>query len=102
MLVLIDDTEETPSQNNIPKQGYSDFKEFANNISKLIDDKCIELNLMSDESEFNSNKFLNVYSAIVQTNDYDIETAKIICITTGTKCINGESMCLNGTALNDW
>jgi hypothetical protein len=45
---------------------------------------------------------LTVYSAIVQTIDYNIRTAKIICLTTGTKCVGGESMSLCGKALNDW
>lgn len=67
----------------------------------MLQEKCKELNLLSEESEFNPNRMLNVYSGIVQTNDYDLSTARIICLTTGTKCITGENMSLNGTALND-
>ncbi len=78
------------------------FKEFADNVSQLIEEKCKQLNLTSEDNEFNPNKMLNVYSAIVQTNKYDIESARIICVTTGTKCISGDKMSLNGTALNDW
>jgi hypothetical protein len=78
------------------------FKEFADNINQLINEKCKELNLTAEDSEFNANKLLNVYSAIVQTNGFDIDTARIICVTTGTKCVSGENMCLDGTSLNDW
>lgn len=31
----------------------------------------------------------------------DLKTAKVISIATGTKCVNGEHMSLNGTVLND-
>jgi hypothetical protein len=79
------------------------FKEFADNINHLVNEKMRELNLdVKEDSEFSTNKMLNVYSAIVQTNEYDIETARIICLTTGTKCVCGEFMCLDGTSLNDW
>jgi hypothetical protein len=42
-----------------------------------------------------------VYASIVQTNDVDLNKSKIICITSGTKCINGEYMSLNGSTIND-
>lgn len=55
-----------------------------------------------DENEFNPNKFLNVYSGIVQSNGIDFNTAKLICLTTGTKCISGECMSLTGSTIHDW
>lgn len=56
---------------------------------------------MTEENEFNPNKFLNVYSGIVQSNGININSAKLICLTTGTKCIGGDYMSLVGTSLND-
>ncbi|RNA21987.1 double-stranded RNA-specific editase 1 isoform X4 [Brachionus plicatilis] len=78
------------------------FKEFADSISELINQKYKELvEQLSEENEFNPNKFLNVYSGIVQSNGININTAKLICLTTGTKCIGGDHMSLLGTSLND-
>lgn len=57
---------------------------------------------ISDLNELNFKKFLNVYAAIIQSDEMDINTAKIICFSTGTKCICGEFMSMTGTSLNDW
>ncbi|CAF0998726.1 unnamed protein product, partial [Brachionus calyciflorus] len=78
------------------------FKDFADNLNDLINKKYRELvEQLSGDNEFNPNKFLNVYSGIVQSNGIDVSTAKLICITTGTKCIGGEYMSLLGSSLND-
>jgi len=76
----------------------SKYKELFDNINKSQSDirKVVDLN------ELNLSKFLNVYAAIIQSNGFDSKTAKLVCFTTGTKCISGEYMSMNGTSLNDW
>ena len=62
----------------------------------LVNGNLEELNIT------NQNKFRNVYAGIVQTNEMDFNTAKLICLTTGTKCVSGQNMSLAGLSLNDW
>ena len=89
------------------------IKEFADNISELVKHKYYALmNLLdatvksksvSDESELTSqSKLRNVYAGIVQSDGFDSNSAKLICITTGTKCISGQYMSQCGVSLNDW
>jgi double stranded RNA-specific editase B len=86
---------------------------FSDEIHQLIVSKYQELidtitksnsgiKQVVDLNEIKLSKFLNVYASIVQTDELDAKTAKLICFTTGTKCISGEYMSMNGTALNDW
>ena len=62
----------------------------------LVNGNLEELNIT------NQNKFRNVYAGIVQTNEMDFNTAKLICLTTGTKCVSGQNMSLAGLSMNDW
>ena len=98
------------------------IKEFADNISELaknkfdslvntIESKSVtkssnsllaNLSVIFEEEAANSKKLRNVYASITQTNGFDYNSSKLICVSTGTKCINGEFMSQMGTAINDW
>ena len=100
--------------------GSSELNHFADNISEVIKEKYYNLlnlleiqiqnkkQVLGDEAidedlELTSqNKLRGVYAGIVQSNGFDSESAKLICVTTGTKCISGEFMSQNGYAVNDW
>lgn len=43
----------------------------------------------------------NIFSGIFLTAGTDVKEAQVICVSTGTKCINGEYMSDRGLALND-
>jgi len=100
---------ETAASDNLNSGG---IKEFADNISELVKHKYYRLmNLLdataksksgSEDSELTSqSKLRNVYAGIVQSDGFDSNSAKLICITTGTKCISGQFMSQCGVSLND-
>jgi len=98
----------------------SDISLFADNISEVIKEKYYNLlsllereiqnKKMSVDEEgidedlelTSQNKLRGVYAGIVQSVGLSSESAKLICVTTGTKCICGEFMSQNGYAVNDW
>ena len=73
--------------------------------SQLFADKVSEL--VQKQFSALTNQFSSPYArrkvlaGIVETRGQDLETAKVITVTTGTKCINGEYMNDSGLALND-
>lgn len=50
---------------------------------------------------FDDNKKWKVLSGIVMTTDEDMEKMTVVGVSTGTKCISGEHISMNGAALND-
>lgn len=95
------------------------IKDFADTVSETIKEKYYTLldqleeqistnktsqinEKMDEDLELTShNKLRNVYSGIVQSNSFDPESIKIVCVSAGTKCINGECMSQNGLSIND-
>lgn len=71
-------------------------------LFETINNANSDIKKVADLNELSLSKFLNVYAAIVQSNGLESKTAKLVCFTTGTKCISGEYMSMTGTSLNDW
>ena len=69
----------------------------ADHVSKLI------LSKFSDLTDGFTSPYARrkVLSGIVMTTSDNLDDASIVCITTGTKCINGEYISDQGLALND-
>ena len=69
----------------------------ADHVAKLVQNKFSEL----------TNGFTSPYArrkvlaGVVMTTGDDVESAQAICVSTGTKCINGEYMSDQGLVLND-
>lgn len=68
----------------------------ADHIGNMVLTKFNEL--VANDSMHSKRK---VIAGIVQTTGYTSESAKLISVATGTKCIAGEYMSINGTVVND-
>ncbi|XP_045581268.1 double-stranded RNA-specific editase 1 isoform X2 [Procambarus clarkii] len=68
----------------------------ADKIAKLVCDKFSALT--SGNPTLAKRKVL---AGIVMTNDKDLDDMKVISVATGTKCINGEHLSLQGQCIND-
>lgn len=87
--------EAAPIESN-KKQTYELPQTFADSIGKLVLEKFAEATVNIEN--YSRRKVL---AGIVMTENLDLKTAKVISVTTGTKCINGEYMSISGTSLND-
>uniref|UniRef100_A0A8C5M6N2 Adenosine deaminase RNA specific B1 n=1 Tax=Leptobrachium leishanense TaxID=445787 RepID=A0A8C5M6N2_9ANUR len=91
--------DQTPSRQPIPSEGLQLHlpQVLADAVSRLVVDKFSELtdNFTSPHAR------RKVLAGVVMTTGTDVKDAQVICISTGTKCINGEYMSDRGFALND-
>ncbi|XP_075463257.1 double-stranded RNA-specific editase 1 isoform X1 [Ascaphus truei] len=91
--------DQTPSRQPIPSEGLQLHlpQVLADAVSRLVVDKFSDLtdNFTSPHAR------RKVLAGIVMTTGTDVKDAQVICVSTGTKCINGEYMSDRGLALND-
>ncbi|XP_078259709.1 double-stranded RNA-specific editase 1 isoform X2 [Rhinoraja longicauda] len=89
----------TPSRQPILSEGLQLHlpQVLADAVARLVVDKFSELtdNFASPHAR------RKVLAGIVMTTGTDVKDAMVICVATGTKCINGEYMSDRGLALND-
>ncbi|KAK9885078.1 hypothetical protein WA026_009304 [Henosepilachna vigintioctopunctata] len=71
-------------------------QEKADLIGRLINEKFSAL--VAEDLMHAKRKVL---AGIVQMHGDDLDSAQVIAVTTGTKCISGSYMSMNGTSLND-
>ncbi|XP_042369815.1 double-stranded RNA-specific editase 1-like, partial [Plectropomus leopardus] len=91
--------DQAPSRKPIPREGLQLHlpQVLADAVSRLVVDKFSELtdNFASPHAR------RKVLAGVVMTTGTDVKEAQVICVSTGTKCINGEYMSDRGLALND-
>ncbi|CAG4936343.1 unnamed protein product [Parnassius apollo] len=68
----------------------------ADHVARLVNDKFNEL--MRGDLVHSKRKVL---AGIVITINHSVEGARVIAVTTGTKCVSGEHMSVTGMAVND-
>ncbi|XP_027865755.1 double-stranded RNA-specific editase 1a [Xiphophorus couchianus] len=91
--------DQVSSRQPIPKEGLQLHQPqvLADAVSRLVVEKFSELtdNFTSPHAR------RKVLAGVVMTTGSDVKEAQVICVSTGTKCINGEYMSDRGLALND-
>uniref|UniRef100_A0A3Q4AU81 Uncharacterized protein n=1 Tax=Mola mola TaxID=94237 RepID=A0A3Q4AU81_MOLML len=91
--------DQAPSRQPIPREGLQLHlpQVLADAVSHLVVDKFSELT----ENFTSPHARRKVLAGVVMTTGSDVKEAEVICVSTGTKCINGEYMSDRGLALND-
>ncbi|KAJ8282575.1 hypothetical protein COCON_G00050940 [Conger conger] len=91
--------DQTPSRQPIPREGLQLHlpQVLADAVSRLVVDKFSELT----DGFTSPHARRKVLAGVVMTTGTDVKEAQVICVSTGTKCINGEYMSDRGLALND-
>ncbi|XP_062949619.1 double-stranded RNA-specific editase 1 [Cynocephalus volans] len=91
--------DQTPSRQPIPSEGLQLHlpQVLADAVSRLILGKFGDLT----ENFSSPHARRKVLAGVVMTTGSDVKDAKVISVSTGTKCINGEYMSDRGLALND-
>ncbi|XP_041637451.1 double-stranded RNA-specific editase 1-like [Cheilinus undulatus] len=91
--------DQAPSRQPIPREGLQLHlpQVLADAVSRLVVDKFSELT----ENFTSPHARRKVLAGVVMTTGTDVKEAEVICVSTGTKCINGEYMSDRGLALND-
>ncbi|KAJ8247066.1 hypothetical protein GJAV_G00258380 [Gymnothorax javanicus] len=91
--------DQTPSRQPIPCEGLQLHlpQVLADAVSRLVVDKFSELT----DGFTSPHARRKVLAGVVMTTGTDVKEAQVICVSTGTKCINGEYMSDRGLALND-
>ncbi|KAM4864348.1 double-stranded RNA-specific editase 1 isoform X5 [Urocitellus parryii] len=91
--------DQTPSRQPVPSEGLQLHlpQVLADAVSRLVLGKFSDLtdNFSSPHAR------RKVLAGVVMTTGTDVKDAKVISVSTGTKCINGEYMSDRGLALND-
>ncbi|XP_071071100.1 double-stranded RNA-specific editase 1 isoform X2 [Dasypus novemcinctus] len=91
--------DQTPSRQPVPSEGLQLHlpQVLADAVARLVLEKFGDLtdNFSSPHAR------RKVLAGVVMTTGTDVKDAKVISVSTGTKCINGEYMSDRGLALND-
>ncbi|XP_034720740.1 double-stranded RNA-specific editase 1-like isoform X1 [Etheostoma cragini] len=91
--------DQAPCRQPIPREGLQLHlpQVLADAVSRLVVEKFSELT--EDFTAPHAQR--KVLAGVVMTTGADVKEAQVICVSTGTKCINGEYMSDRGLALND-
>ena len=82
---------------SVPISEFSLPQAVSDRIGQLILDQFATL--MEGQGQHSRRKVL---AGVVMTTDAAMEQMNVISVSTGTKCINGEHMSVNGNSLNGW